>query len=96
MRRHTIRLSVAAVSALECRGLEEAIDAHDQAVKAAWKGSRLVFYGSERDALFEALNEMSNAEDAFAEERNHDPELRRFAGRAARSLAAVAGRVLRA
>lgn len=92
----SVRLSPAAVSALECRGLEEVEGIEELVVKTAWCGSKLVFFEGEREALFSALNEMSNAEDAFAEERTHCPEMRKFAGRAARSLAAVAGRVLRA
>ena len=92
----SVRLSPAAVSALECRGLEEVDGVEELAVKVAWEGSRLAFYEGEREALFSALNEMSNAEDAFAEERTHCPEMRKYAGRAARSLAAVAGKVLRA
>ena len=96
MARLTVRISEAMQSALECRGLNEPADLHDLAVAAAWKGSRLVFYEGERDGLFDALNEMSNAEDAFANDPAEDPEMRRYAGRAARSLGALAGRVLKA
>ena len=91
-----IRLTEAQRSALECRDL--ALNPEDALLATAWeRGDRrsLVFEAHDGEALFELLNEASNAEDAFAQDPRHDPDLRQFAGRAARSLASVASRVLR-
>lgn len=87
----TIRLTAAQRSALECAGLELAEDGPEVVLRAAWQGDRLVFDVRDREALFDALNDRSNAEDAQAEEQRD-----RYARQAARSLAAVASRVLRA
>lgn len=92
-----VHLSAAQISALECGGLDW--DAPEPGpIERAWSTHRhaLVFEEADRDALADALNEMSNAEDAFAEERTNDREMRTFARRASRSLAALYGRVLRA
>lgn len=85
-----LRLTDAQVSALECRGLEAPTDAGEELVARCWTGGVLHFAEADREALFDALNEMSNREDA-----QHQLCDDVFAGRAARSLAAVASRVLR-
>lgn len=81
-----IKLSSAQQSALECRdggGLDPLVD-------AAWdRAGALVFNPVDADELWSELNEASNAEDA---QRQTGDAL---AGRAARSLAALGGRVLR-
>lgn len=81
----TIRLTDAQRSALECAGLEPGaadLTPEDQLLRRVWHGSRLVFDPAERDAVWSAINERSNAEDGQAEETG-DP----FARRAAKSLA---------
>jgi hypothetical protein len=90
-----LRLTDAQVAALEGRGLEEPQDPAEDALAAAWRGQFLMFAPGSADLLFEALRDASNAEDAFAEMPG-DRDLRAFARRAARSLAALSGRVLRA
>jgi hypothetical protein len=96
-----VRLSTAQISALECRPVQpgEALEPEDQVIARAVEagaGLALVFEDSEREALFSALVEASNAEDAFASFGSNDGDQRKAAGRAARSLAALSGRVLRA
>ena len=89
-----VTLSPAAVSALECAGLDW--DAAEVGpIERAWSTRRkLTFDISDRDALFDALNEASNSEDASAQNTT-DKEMRRHANTAARALATVAGKVLR-
>lgn len=92
--KRTIKLSDAQVSALECRDFDPC-DRAAASVLAAWSTDRLTFYSDQCDLLFAALNEASNAEDAFAEITSHDADSRRCAARAARSLCALASKVLR-
>lgn len=88
-----VKLSPAQVSALECRplgfGLDQS-DPEDVLLDACWDrdGRALVFEEGQRDALCAALVEASNAEDGQAEEKDDV-----YARRAARSLAALAGKV---
>lgn len=87
-----VRVSVPQQGALECRqdgGLA------DVTVKA-WRGRYLEFDEADREALWDDLNDVSNAEDADAEQckRRGDRDLAVFAGRASRSLGALASRVL--
>lgn len=88
-----VRLSPAQVAALECRGLEDPHDDGEVLLALAWRrGGRtsLAFEPGERDALFVALCDASNAEDGHAEEKGCP-----YARRAGASLGAVASRVLR-
>ena len=87
-------MSDAALSALECSGLE--LEDEPGLVAKAWTGRTLVFEEADRDALFLELTEMSNSEDATAEDTNEDPDIRKYARRAARSLGTLASHVLRA
>ena len=82
-----IRLTPAQVSAIECRPLDE----EEAIIARCWQGGRLVFAPADREALYVALNEASNAEDADAGLRGD-----KFARRAASSLATLAAKVLRA
>jgi len=92
-----IRLSDAQVSALECRGLEEPQDALEALLARSWQGDAiLVFDPEEAEDLAEALCDASNAEDAYAELACEPLDLRGFARRASRSLAALMMRVARA
>ncbi len=80
-----IRLSEAQISALECR-----VGGLDPTTIAAWDGEGLLqFSDSDREGLWNELNEASNSEDAHA--AIHGCKL---AGRAARSLSVVAGKVI--
>lgn len=89
----TIRLSDAQISALECAGLEPG--EHDTVVRAWASRARLAFDLADRDALFSELTDLSNAEDATAEQER-DRDMRKFARRASMALATVASKVLRA
>ena len=85
-----IKLSPAQISALECR----AGGGLDPLTEAAWEdGGRthLDFLTVTASALFEELVDAGNAEDAQWEVTGCA-----YAGRAARSLSAVSGKVLRA
>jgi hypothetical protein len=91
------RLSGPQISALECCGLEHPDDDAERLLARCWAaGDRraLVFDPGEAEALWAALRDLSNAEDDFAEDRSQDREMRRLAGRAARSLGAIGSRVL--
>ncbi len=89
----TIRLTNAQTAALECRGLEAPQDELEELVARCWDQARgrLTFEPDEADDLWGILSEMSNAEDAQQQETGDV-----FAGRAARSLASVASKVIRA
>ena len=86
-----LRLTLAQVSALECAGLDQPEGPAEVTLAAAWRGRVLEVTDATRDALFEAVNDRSNAEDAQAEQTGDI-----FARRAARSLSALASAVLRA
>ena len=92
----TLRLTPTQRSALECAGLDilDALTDAERVLIAALDGYRLTVTAETRDALYTALNDRSNAEDADAEQ-NTDAALRAYARRASRSLAALASRVLR-
>lgn len=91
-----IRMTDAQISALECSGVDVALDAAEELVARCWQDQQLVFHPDEADALASALCELSNAEDACAQDAGRDAAERKFAGRAARSLAALMSRVGRA
>lgn len=91
-----LRLTEAQTSALECRHFDLADPAEAELLEAWDQASEtLTVTDANREALFEALNEASNAEDAGSQEAE-DPQERRWAARSARSLSALASRVLRA
>ena len=79
-----IRLSDAQQSAMECRDWSE-----EPTTKNAWQGAHLSFTTDQAETIFGDLVDASNAEDA-----QHQIEKDKLAGRAARSLAALAGKVL--
>ncbi len=87
-----IKLTEAQESALECRA-----DGLDPLTAEAWNGNALVFRAEDANALFSELCEASNAEDAHAEllRGSGERQASTLTGRAARSLAALSGRVLR-
>ena len=86
-----IRLSSAQESAMQCRDWSD-----EPAVREAWRGSQLFVPedDDQKEQLWSELNDASNAEDAFAEESTNDPDGRKYARRASRSLACLASRVL--
>lgn len=89
---HRIKLSPAQHGALQCRedgGL-------DPLTLAAWDGSHLTFEESDKEDLFSELIDACNAEDVHMEMLRKDGELEcaKLAGRAARSLGTLAGKVL--
>lgn len=86
----TIILTTAQRSALECAGLDMAETATERILADAWRGTRLVVTNETRDALFEAVNDRSNAEDAQAIEQRDV-----YARRAARALENLASKILR-
>jgi hypothetical protein len=86
-----IQLSATQQSALECR-----VGGLDPFTAAAWNGAGLLIVTPDtRDALWAELNDASNAEDAASYEET-DAAMRTYAGRAARALANLSSRVLRA
>lgn len=87
-----LRMTDAQVGALQCAYLDDM-----PAVRGAWDGSNwLRFDRSQAEALWSEINDASNSEDGTAEElRSSAPECAKLAGRAARSLAALGGRILR-
>lgn len=89
-----VRLTPAQISALECRPITS-IEPEDAAIRACWVGQQIVFHASEYEPLSAWLTEASNAEDGHAQEST-DPDTRRFAFAASRSLAAIASALLRA
>lgn len=95
MNANVISLSDAQMSALECCGLFECDDlnADEQVLRQAVEGRRLVVTDGNRDAIFRALTDWSNAEDEVAQDRSNEMAI--FAGRASRALATVASKVLR-
>ena len=86
-----IRLSSAQESAMQCRDWSD-----EPAVREAWRGSQLFIPedDEQREQLWRELNDASNAEDDFAEDRGNDQDGRKYARRAAKSLASLASRVL--
>lgn len=87
-----LRLTDAQVSAMECRDWTE-----EPVVRRCWDGgAALLFDAQDREPLYAALQDASNAEDAHAEYVLGPGDCRTYARRAARSLATLAGRVLRA
>jgi hypothetical protein len=87
-----VPLSPAQVSAIECRDIAEDPESPGA---LAFKGDHLEFRLDDGPALADWLNEASNAEDAFAEDKAEDRGMRTFARRAAASLSAVFGKVLK-
>jgi hypothetical protein len=93
----TLRLTAAQLSALECAGLEERADdlePDEQILRAAWRGRQLEVTDATREAIFRALTDRSNAEDADAQQRA-DAAIRRQAAGAAAALANLASAVLK-
>ena len=86
-----MKLSDAQVSALECACLEDC-----PVLSACWDGGDTIEIPTsmaKRDALMMELIDLSNLEDAFADVL--DGQCRTFARRAARSLSALSGKVLK-
>jgi hypothetical protein len=65
----TVKLTPAQVGVLQQQGLDQPIDADDRILWKAWKnrGNKLIFARRDRDAIWSALVNRSNAEDAHAE-----------------------------
>lgn len=94
-----IRLTDAQQSALECSSIAEGdesfLSPEEVVLQRAWDGERkLTLTPDTHEQIFSALNELSNAEDAAAGETS-DPDMRRMANSAARSLACIASKALR-
>ena len=87
-----IRLSDAQASAIECRDI---IDDPASPGARAFTGSHLVFDPQDAEALADWLLDASNSEDAAGEypQNEPNPELRKFARRAAKSLAVLFDKV---
>lgn len=90
-----LRLSEAQISALECAGL--GLGDQPCPIEQAWtQRDCLEFDPGDRDKLFSAITELSNAEDATAERFKHDPPSAKLARQAARALGNLASKILRA
>jgi len=87
-----LRLTPAQRSALECAGLELEPVSADEAVlqRCLVEGRVLYIPAADREAVWRAVNELSNAEDAHYQ-ATKDP----YAYRAASTLATLAGKILR-
>jgi hypothetical protein len=87
----SIRLTRAQRSGLECAGLDVLSDPTpaEAALADAWCGSRLVVSEANRDLLFEAVNDRSNAEDAAGQDGDA------LAARAAKALGNLASKIVR-
>ena len=89
-----VRLTEAQFSVLECNGVFE--DFEDRYIPGIIKGRMLSFTECARDRVFEIINDISNSEDAFADDGCEDAMCRKLARRASLSACALAGKVLRA
>ena len=89
-----VRLTEAQFSVLECNGVFE--DLEDRYIPGIIQGMTLYFTPEVRERVWEIINDISNSEDAFAEDGVEDPTCRKLARRASWSASALAGKVLRA
>lgn len=88
-----VRLTDAQASALECAGLDlsaDDLEPEERLLAAVWQGNKLRFQESERDTVHRALINLSNAEDAMANDDNRDTLSRRHARGAAQALSNLA------
>lgn len=89
-----IKMTDAQLSALECGGIFE--DIEDRYLPAIINGKTLSFTECARDRVFEIITDISNSEDAMAEETSLDSETRKLARRAAAAAANLGCKILRA
>ena len=89
-----VAITQAQASALECRGLDLGLDDDELLVARCWIGRALMFDEADREPLFSALVAEANAEGDVAEDRNAEPDARRFARGASRALGNLASKVL--
>lgn len=96
---HTIRLTDAQYSALECAGLldgeTDTLTVEERYLLDALHGRTLRVTAANVEPIADALNELSNSEDAFAETTT-DRDSRTHARRAARTLYNLIGVIRRA
>lgn len=96
-----LRLSPAAVSALQCSGLWEgdgSDDEHNEGLlRASVARAEAALYVSPgtRDGVLEALTALANSEDALARDTARDGVARSHARQACRALTALQGRVVK-
>lgn len=88
-----IKISDAAISALQCCGVDCPMDAQEEMLLASWSGNVIEFDLKDASTIWSTLNEFSNSEDAIAEDGTRDKEERKFARKAASALAVVARKV---
>lgn len=97
-----IRLAPSAASVIETDVLDGCDDKYDPAsfvtLRAHLIGASALRAPTTREdalVIWDALTELSNAQDAEAQDTRRDPEQRRFARAASRALTTAASRVLR-
>ncbi len=88
-----IKLTEAQMSVLECNGVFE--DLEDRYLPGIILGRTMSFEPEARDRMYEIINDISNSEDAFADDGCEDPVCRKLARSASRSASALASKVLR-
>lgn len=92
----TIRLTTAQLSALECSGLFEGPDpdSNDERIlrEALTSGRLMEVTAESAEAILSALTNLANAED-YAALNDSDPDMRRYARRAASALTNLSGKV---
>lgn len=91
-----IRLTSAQIAALECAGLDLAVDDEERLLAAAFTGKTLEFAAADRDAIYSAIVEAANAEDGMAEDPSRDTDARQAARRARDVLSRLASIALQA
>ncbi|MGI9489329.1 MAG: hypothetical protein ACR2RF_26265 [Geminicoccaceae bacterium] len=89
-----VKLTDAEISALECNGVFE--DLEDRYLPGIVDGRWLHFTECAKEAIWSLSNDISNSEDAIAEDRSNDPETRRFARLAAAAMARLSFKVSKA
>ncbi len=87
-----IRLTEAQFSALECNGVFE--DLEDRYIPGIIKGMVLSFIPEAKERVAEIINDISNSEDAFAEDTSQDPICRKYARRASLSTSTLFAKIL--
>lgn len=93
-----VRLSGAQEGALYCMGLDATFDETDALLVRCWSAGAMTFEEADRDALYSAVNDLSNLEDSNAEDFRamDEREMATHTARAARALGTLAGKILRA
>lgn len=92
----TVNLSNAQFSAIQCSGVVECPETVAEFIIGQSLSIGKLSIGADQvEEVWGALNDLSNAEDETHQDTSRDSDERKYAGRAARSLATLAGKVIR-